>query len=41
LSDCRGVHARAQVVKAAMYEVLQNDSDVERLFPIVKARNEY
>lgn len=37
----RGVQAREQVIKAALYEVLQDESEVERLFLIVKARTEY
>ncbi|HEY3439699.1 MAG TPA: HsdR family type I site-specific deoxyribonuclease [Paludibaculum sp.] len=37
----RDVHARELVVKAAMYEVLKSEEEVERLFPIVKAQREY
>jgi len=37
----RGVQAREQVIKAALYEVLQNEAGVERLFMIIKAQREY
>jgi type I restriction enzyme R subunit len=37
----RGVQAKEQVIKGALYEVLQDDAEVERLFPIVKAQAEY
>ena len=37
----RGVQAREQVIKQALYEVLQDVSAVERLFLIVKAQREY
>jgi type I restriction enzyme R subunit len=34
----RGVQAREQVVKAALYATLQNEDEVERIFLIVKAQ---
>ncbi len=37
----RGVLAREQVVKAALYGVLQNEAEVERIFLIIKAQTEY
>ena len=37
----RGVVAREQLVKQAMYEVLQSFDEVQRLFPIVLAQKEY
>ena len=37
----RGVQAREQVIKAALYESLQDEAEVERLFPIIKAHSEY
>jgi type I restriction enzyme R subunit len=37
----RGVQAREQVVKAALYGVLQDVAEVERIFLIVKAQAEY
>ncbi len=37
----RGVQAREQVIKAALYDALGNDVEVERLFLIVKAQREY
>ena len=37
----RGVQAREQVIKAALYGVLQNVAEVERIFLIIKAQAEY
>ena len=37
----RGVQAREQVIKAALYECLQDEAEVERIFLIVKAQSEY
>jgi type I restriction enzyme R subunit len=37
----RGVQAREQVIKAALYGVLQDVAEVERIFLIVKAQSEY
>ena len=37
----RGVPAREQVIKAALYGVLHDVPDVERIFLIVKAQREY
>lgn len=37
----RGVQSREQVIKAALYEILQDEDEVERIFPIVKAQGEY
>ena len=37
----RGVQAREQVIKAALYEILQDEAEVERIFLIVKAQSEY
>jgi type I restriction enzyme R subunit len=37
----RGVHAKEQVIKAALYGVLRDHAEVERLFLIVKAQGEY
>jgi type I restriction enzyme R subunit len=37
----RGVQAREQVIKAALYGVLQDKAEVERIFLIVKAQGEY
>lgn len=37
----RGVQAREKVIKAAIYEVLQDEGEVERLFLIIKAQSEY
>jgi len=39
--DWRGVQAREQVIKAALYGVLQDENEVERIFLIVKAQGEY
>ena len=37
----RGVQAREQVIKAALYNILQDVPHVERLFVIIKAQTEY
>jgi type I restriction enzyme, R subunit len=37
----RGVQAREQVIKAALYGVLQDVAEVERIFVIIKAQKEY
>lgn len=37
----RGVQAREQVIKAALYGVLQDVDEVERIFLIIKAQTEY
>ena len=37
----RGIQAREQVVKAALYGVLQDESEVERIFLIIKQQAEY
>jgi type I restriction enzyme R subunit len=37
----RGVQAREQVIKAALYGVLQDVAEVERIFLIVRAQKEY
>lgn len=37
----RGVQAREQVIKAAMWEILKDVDEVERIFMIVRAQREY
>ncbi len=37
----RGIQTREQAIKRAMYEVLENEEQVERLFLIIKAQAEY
>lgn len=37
----RGIQAREQVIKAALYKYLQDEAEVERIFLIVKAQSEY
>lgn len=37
----RGVHAKEQIIRGALYDVLQDDAEVERLFLIVWAQAEY
>jgi len=39
--DWRGVQPKERVVKAALYEVLQDAAEVERIFLIIKAQKEY
>ena len=37
----RGIQAREQVIKGALYEVFHNEADVERIFLIIKHQREY
>jgi type I restriction enzyme R subunit len=37
----RGVQARERVIKAALYEILQDVAEVERIFLIIKQQKEY
>ena len=37
----RGVQTKEQLIKAALYGVLQDAAEVERLFPILVAQPEY
>jgi type I restriction enzyme R subunit len=37
----RGVQAREQVIKAALYGILQDEGEVERIFLIIKEQREY
>jgi len=37
----RGVHTREQVIKKALYGVLQDVDRIELIFPIIKAQREY
>jgi type I restriction enzyme R subunit len=39
--DWRGHQAREQVIKAALYEVLRDTDEVERIFRIIQAQGEY
>jgi type I restriction enzyme R subunit len=39
--DWRGVQAREQVIKAALYGILQDVAEVNRVFDIIKAQTEY
>ena len=39
--EWRGVQAREQVIKAALYASLQDEAEVERIFLIIKAQSEY
>ncbi len=39
--DWRGVHAREQVIKSALYQILPDIAEVERIFLIIKAQKEY
>jgi len=39
--DWRGIEARERVIKAALYEILNSEDEVERIFPIIKAQTEY
>jgi type I restriction enzyme, R subunit len=37
----RGVQAREQVIKGALYGVLRDEAEVERMFLIIKQQREY
>lgn len=37
----RGVQPREQVIKRALYDILKDIAEVERIFPIIKAQKEY
>jgi type I restriction enzyme R subunit len=37
----RGIQVRENVIKAGLYGVLQDEAEVERIFPIIKAQVEY
>jgi len=39
--DWRGIQAREQVIKGALYNVLKDVDEVERLFLVIKAQSEY
>lgn len=39
--DWRGVQTKENIIKAALYEVLQDKDEVERVFLIIKAQTEY
>lgn len=37
----RGIQSREQIIKAALYGILQDVSEVERIFLIIQAQTEY
>jgi len=37
----RGVQTREQVIKAALYDLLKDEAEVERIFLIIKSQREY
>jgi len=37
----RGVTPREQVIKQALYEILNNEVEVERILSVIKAQREY
>ena len=39
--DWRGVETRERVIKRALYDILKDAAEVERLFLIIKAQTEY
>ncbi len=39
--DWRGIKAREQVIKSALFDVLKDESEVERIFLLIKAQKEY
>jgi type I restriction enzyme R subunit len=40
-ADWRGVHAREQEIKAAIYEIVKDEAETERLFAIIYHQKEY
>ena len=41
MADWRGNMPRENMIKAAIYKVLQDEAEVERIFEIIKQQNEY
>ena len=39
--DWRGVQARERIIKSALYGILQDKAEVERIFLVIKAQREY
>jgi len=39
--DWRGIQAKEQIIKAALYGILQDVDEVERIFPIITQHKEY
>ena len=39
--DWRGVQPREQTIKQALYEILSDVDEVERIFLVIKAQTEY
>ncbi|HKH43715.1 MAG TPA: restriction endonuclease subunit R, partial [Thermoanaerobaculia bacterium] len=37
----RGVETRERVIQAALFEILQDEAEVERIFAIIEAQKEY
>ena len=37
----RGVQAKENMIKRAMFEILKDEDEVERMFVVVKAQKEY
>jgi len=37
----RGIQAREQVIKAALFDIIKDKAEVERIFLIIKAQKEY
>ncbi len=37
----RGIQAREQTIKGALYEILKDEAEVERIFLVVQAQREY
>ena len=40
-ADWRGVHAREQEIKRAIYEIVKDETETERLFAIIYHQREY
>ena len=40
-ADFRGNPQKENEIKAAIYKILEDEKEVERIFPIIKQQNEY
>ena len=40
-ADWRGNEAKEREIKKALYDILKDKNEVERIFPIIKQQNEY
>ena len=41
MADWRGDRPKENIIKAELYKILNDENEVERIFPIIKQQNEY